>query len=151
MTANFIRISSTFFYMGNSPVAPGTLASFAGALVAIILWNMPFTYGTVTIFITVLGLLVSGPMEDMLKSKDPSCVVIDEVSGILIALFLLPLDWPVLITAFFLFRALDMFKLYPVNQMEKFEGGLGSMIDDIVAGVYTNIVMHIAIRWAGIV
>ena len=69
----------------------------------------------------------------------------------MIALFLLPLDWPVLITAFFLFRALDMFKLYPVNQMEKFEGGLGIMMDDIVAGVYTNIVMHIAIRWAGIV
>ena len=151
MTANFVKVTSTFFYMGNSPVAPGTLASFAGALIAIIFWNMPATYLTLTIVITILGLLVSGPMEDLLGRKDPGCVVIDEVSGILIALFLLPLEFPVLFTAFFLFRALDMFKLYPVNEMEKFEGGLGIMMDDIVAGVYTNIVMHIAIRLAGIV
>lgn len=151
MTTTFVKISSTFFYMGNSPVAPGTLASFAGALLAVSLWQMPVTYLTVTILVTILGLLVSGPMEDLLKSKDPSCVVIDEVSGILIAFFLLPLEWPVLFTAFFVFRAFDMFKLYPVNQMEKFEGGLGIMMDDIVAGVYTNIVMHIAIRLAGIV
>ncbi|MBZ0166968.1 MAG: phosphatidylglycerophosphatase A [Candidatus Omnitrophica bacterium] len=151
MSDKFIRISSTFFYVGNSPVAPGTLASFVGALICIILWGSPWTYLLVTLGVTALGLFVSGPMEDLLKNKDPSCVVIDEVSGIMLALFMLPLQWPVLITAFFLFRALDMFKLYPVNEMEKFEGGLGIMMDDIVAGVYTNIVMHIAVRWAGII
>lgn len=151
MSDKFVKMTSTFFYVGNSPVAPGTLASFVGALICIILWDSTWTYLMVTLGVTALGLVVSGPMEDLLGNKDPSCVVIDEVAGIMLALFMLPLQWPVLITAFFLFRALDMFKLYPVNEMEKFEGGLGIMMDDIVAGVYTNIVMHIAVRWAGII
>ncbi len=148
MSDGFVRITSTVFYIGNFPVAPGSLASFAGALLCILLADMPFAYILVLIAVTVLGLLVSGPMEDLLDKKDPGCVVIDEVSGIMLALFLLPLDLTVYITAFFLFRAFDMFKLYPVNKFEEFEGGLGIMTDDVVAGIYTNIIMHIAIRWA---
>ncbi|MGE0269143.1 MAG: phosphatidylglycerophosphatase A [Candidatus Omnitrophota bacterium] len=151
MTSSFIRLISTFFYIGNVPLAPGTLASLAGALLCIILSKSILFYLVVLAGVTVIGLLVSGPMEDILGRKDPSCVVIDEISGIMLSFFLLPLKWPVLITAFFLFRALDMFKLYPVNEFEKFEGGLGIMMDDIVAGIYTNIIMHIAIRWAGII
>ena len=151
MSDNFVKISATFFYIGNFPFAPGSMASFAGALLAIALTGMPIIYVLVTLGVTLLGLLVSGPMEDILKSKDPSSVVIDEVAGILIAFFLLPMNMTVLVTAFFLFRAFDMFKLYPVDKFEEFEGGLGIMTDDIVAGVYTNIIMHIAIRWSGII
>lgn len=151
MTSGFIKLMSTFFYIGNIPMAPGTLASLAGALLCIILSQSIFLYVFVLIGVTILGLLVSGPMEDILGRKDPSCVVIDEIAGIMLSFFLLPLQWPVLITAFFLFRALDMFKLYPVNEFEKFEGGLGIMMDDVVAGIYTNIIMHIAIRWSGII
>jgi len=90
-------------------------------------------------------------MEKILKKKDPGCVVIDEVAGIMIALFLLPLTPAVVITTFFLFRAFDMFKTFPVNKIEHFEGSIGVMTDDLVAGIYTNIVMQCAIRWAGII
>lgn len=151
MTSEFIRLTSTFFYIGNLPLAPGTMATLAGALLCVAFSHSLFLYLLILTVVTIVGLLVSGPMEDILKRKDPSCVVIDEISGIMLAFFLLPLNMPVLITAFFLFRALDMFKLYPVNEFENFEGGLGIMMDDIVAGIYTNIVMHIAIRWAGII
>ena len=96
--------------------------------------------------ITVTGFIVSDRMERIVKQKDPSCIVIDEVSGVMIAFFLLPFSWPVIFTAFFLFRAFDMFKIYPVNKFEPMPGGVGVMMDDIVAGIYTNIVMHIAIR-----
>jgi len=83
--------------------------------------------------------------------KDPSCVVIDEVSGIMIAFFMLPMVWPVSIITFFLFRAFDMFKIYPVNKFEEMKGGTGIMMDDIIAGLYTNITMQIAIRLAQVV
>ena len=78
-------------------------------------------------------------------------VVIDEVSGIMISFFLLPITWSVVLTTFFLFRALDMFKTYPANKLEAMGGTEGIMMDDILAGVYTNIIMQIAVRYAGIV
>ena len=64
---------------------------------------------------------------------------------------LLPPAWPIIVTAFFLFRAFDMFKIYPVGLFERLEGSTGVMMDDIVAGLYTNIIMHIAIRLMGVV
>jgi phosphatidylglycerophosphatase A len=96
--------------------------------------------------VLVVGFYASGKTEEALGEHDPSCVVIDEVAGIMIAFFLLPLNLPVLITAFFLFRAFDMFKIYPANRFESLKGGLGIMADDIVAGLYANILMQIAIR-----
>ena len=60
---------------------------------------------------------------------------------------MLPVRFPIMITAFFLFRAFDMFKIYPANKFEKLSGGAGVMLDDIIAGIYTNIIMHIALRF----
>jgi phosphatidylglycerophosphatase A len=101
--------------------------------------------------VTFLGFQISGRMEKLLGRKDPRCIVIDEVAGVMTALFLLPFTPTVIIITFFLFRAFDMFKIYPVNQFEKLEGSAGIMVDDLIAGVYTNIVMQIAVRWTGIV
>ena len=67
----------------------------------------------------------------------------------MISFFLLPPTTSVLITAFFLFRAFDMFKIYPVNKFEPLKGGVGVMMDDIIAGIYTFIVMHLALRFIG--
>ena len=146
MLDKLTKLISTFFYVGDFPVAPGTMASFVGALLAIILAPNSAIYIIVTAIVCALGFLVSGKMERILGKKDPGCVVIDEVAGILIALFLLPLKVNVLVTAFFLFRAFDMFKIYPCNIIEEKGGSYGIMMDDIVAGVYTNLVMHGAIR-----
>ena len=90
-------------------------------------------------------------MEALLGQTDPGCIVIDEVAGIMLALFLLPMTPVVIIVTFFLFRAFDMFKIYPVNKFEQLEGSTGVMMDDIIAGIYTNIVMQFAIRGAGII
>jgi len=151
MTDKSVRLFSTFFYIGYSPFAPGTAASIAGGLIAIILHNHPIIYVLAFIAITRVGFLVSGRMEKLEGKKDPGCVVIDEVSGIMISFFLLPITWPVVITTFFLFRALDMFKTYPGNKLEAMGGTEGIMLDDIMAGVYTNIIMQIAIRLGGMV
>ena len=151
MSDKIIKIVSTWFYIGNMPGGPGTYASAAGALMAVILKPFTVLYVLVAVFISVLGFQVSGRMEKIIGRKDPGCIVIDEVAGVLIAFFLLPLTPVVIITTFFLFRAFDMFKIYPVNKFEEIEGAAGIMMDDIIAGLYTNIVMHIAVRWAGII
>ncbi len=149
MNEKTVRLLSTFFYVGDMPVAPGTAASFVGLLLGVIFHGNVFLYLVLTVGVTWLGLLVCGPMEKVLGKKDPGCVVIDEVSGMLIAMFLLPLEPSVLITSFFLFRAFDMFKIYPANKLEDMGGSVGIMADDIMAGVYANVVMHIALRLMG--
>ena len=149
MRDRFSRVLATFFFMGNFPVAPGSLASLAGTLLAIALYGYPAVYIVVFLVITVAGFMVSGRVEKLLGQKDPSCIVIDEVSGVLMAFFALPLTPAVVVTTFLLFRAFDMFKIYPVNRFEELPGGVGIMADDLWAGFYTNITMHLAIRWAG--
>jgi len=151
MRKRWIEITSTFFYVGYFPFAAGSLASVFGALIYVILQAHLALYICFFILITGLGFYVSGPMERIQGEKDPSCVVIDEVAGVMLAFFMLPLQWPVLVTGFFLFRAFDMFKIYPANLWEKKKGGVGIMMDDILAGLYTHVVMHIAIRWAEII
>jgi len=151
MSDRFIKMFATWFYIGDIPGAPGTIASAAGAFIAIILSPGLYLYILFFIVVIVVGFYVCGRMEKILDRSDPSCIVIDEVAGIMVAFFLLPLTPAVVITAFFLFRAFDMFKIYPVNKFEQFKGSVGVMTDDLVAGLYTNIVMQFAIRWAGIV
>ena len=151
MSEKIVKMLSTWFYVGNLPVAPGTAASAVGVVMAMICSSNVFFYICVTLIVTILGFMVSGRMEEILDQKDPGCIVIDEVAGVMIAFFLLPLTPVVIVTAFFLFRAFDMFKIYPVNKFEQLEGSTGVMMDDVIAGVYTNVVMQVAIRWAGII
>lgn len=151
MTDKFVKLASTFFYVGYFPLAPGTMASLAGGLLALSLSKYPVIYAAVFIAVTFIGFLVSGKMEKLEGKKDPGCVVIDEVSGIMISYFMLPITVPVVVTTFFLFRALDMFKTFPANKLEEMGGGEGIMLDDVLAGIYANIIMQIAVRWAGIV
>ena len=151
MLNDLVRLLATFFYVGYLPMAPGSMASAAGVLIVLILSSSHELYMAAFVAITILGFVVSGRMEEIAREKDPGCVVIDEVAGILLAFYALPLTWPVIITAFFLFRAFDMFKIYPVNKLEKMPGSVGIMMDDLVAGVYTNLVMQIAVRLADLI
>ena len=151
MSDRLVRLIATFFYIGQIPVAPGSLATAAAVWLAFLLQPSIALYLLVLAVVTVLGFMVSGRMEELEKQKDPSCVVIDEVAGCLIAFFLLPLSTPVVGTTFFLFRAFDMFKIYPVNRFEERPAAQGIMLDDIVAGIYTNLTMQVAIRLAGMV
>jgi phosphatidylglycerophosphatase A len=144
---SLIRVITTFFFIGYFPVMPGSLASAAGALIAISLRDYDIFYVLIWCLVTVLGFLFSGQMEAFEGKKDPSCVVIDEVCGIMIAFFLLPAKFSVWITAFFLFRAFDMFKIYPANAFERKKGGVGIMMDDVIAGLYANLIMHVAVRF----
>lgn len=143
------RFIGTFGYVGLLPVAPGTAASAVGVALAFALRHNVPAYVVAAAAITAVGFVAGGIVEKQEGKKDPGCVVIDEVSGMMISLFGIPLSWPVMIVGFFLFRAFDMFKIYPANRLEAMGGGLGIMADDIAAGIYTNITLQIALRLAG--
>lgn len=150
MANHISKLLATFFCIGYLPVAPGSMATIAGVALSYSLMGNPTAYLWATLAVTVVGFTVSGRAEKAIGKKDPGCIVIDEVAGVMIAFYMLPATPAVFWTGFFLFRAFDMFKIYPANKLEGLKGSRGIMLDDIIAGVYTNIVMQIAIRWAGI-
>jgi phosphatidylglycerophosphatase A len=141
-----VRILSTFFYVGCLPLIPGTFGSLAG-LFLFILIQANATYCILLTFLIIgIGFLVCGKAEKMIQKKDAPCIVIDEVSGMLLSLLFLPYDIKIVATAFILFRILDTFKPYPAGRLEKLKGGAGIMADDLIAGFYTNIILQIALR-----
>jgi len=143
-------IFATFFGVGFFPVAPGTAATVAGIALVFLLHSSMGLYLAVTLLMLVIAIPVCTYMEKVLNQKDPGMLCIDEVVGIMIGLMGLPLSWSVVIVGFFLFRALDMFKIYPINKFEGLPGGFGIMMDDVMAGLYTNIILHVAMRYAGL-
>lgn len=145
MKPKIIKLIATCFYLGYFPFGSGTLASAVGILLYILLRNNIALYIIVTAIVTILGFLVSGEAEKLFNEKDSGKIVIDEVSGILIALFLLPANFGVIIIAFFLFRGFDMFKVAPADRLQNLKGSAGVMLDDIMAGLYTNLCFHLAL------
>ncbi len=149
---NFLaKCCGTFFGIGYFPIAPGTAATAAGLSVAFFLAPTPQWYWISFIIFVITGVIAAGHIEGQLKEKDPGIVVIDEVVGVMLGVAFLPLTPAILISGFFLFRAFDMFKIYPINKLESLPGGWGIMLDDVMAGIYTNIVLQIAIRTAGLI
>ena len=135
--------------IGYFPIAPGTWATVVGVALAYCLGYSLLIYTALLLAFLAVGVISSGAMEKKLNQKDPGVVVIDEVVGVMIALWGLPLIGPVMICGFFLFRAFDMFKIYPINKLESISGGWGIMLDDCMAGVYTNIVLRVALLVVG--
>ena len=144
-----IRAFATVLGVGYLPAAPGTWATALGVAIAYFLGNDLPVYTVLMLVLLVLGIMSTGIIEKQLGQKDPGILVIDEVVGVMIALWGLPLTWSVMICGFFLFRAFDMFKIYPINKLEAQPGGWGIMLDDCMAGIYTNIILRIALRCAG--
>ncbi len=106
--------------------------------------NLLIVCGT---FIT-LGFLVSGKAEGIFGKKDAQCIVIDEASGMLVALLFLPYDIKLVIIAFCLFRTLDILKPYPIKKLQELKGGFGIMADDIAAGLCVNLILQVFLRLA---
>jgi len=84
------------------------------------------------------------------SAPDPSIVVIDEVVGIWISLFLIPKTLPAYLLGFIVFRAMDIVKPQPARALERFPNGWGIMLDDIVAGLYANITLRVLLWGIGI-
>lgn len=145
-----IKLISTFFYTGYLPLIPGTFGSMAGLLVFYLIKDNTSVFALVTFVILILGFAVTSEAENIFRRKDASCIVIDEVSGMLLSLLFLPYSARVAIIAFFLFRILDTLKPYPAGRLQNLKGSPGIMSDDIVAALYTNIILQLALRFISV-
>jgi phosphatidylglycerophosphatase A len=136
---------ATSFGVGYVPFAPGTFGSLAGLL----LWYfLPQSAGVQIAAIVALfavGSWSAGAAERHFHSADPAPVVIDEVMGMLITLFLNPVGWQGAVFGFFLFRGFDVVKPYPANEFERLHGGIGVMADDGMAAIYANIALRVIV------
>jgi len=154
-------IIATGFGVGFIPFAPGTFGSILGLLIAYFLISvfspdvilLQNSIIIVSVIITILGIWASTRAEKIFDQKDAGQIVLDEVCGQLISfLFIAPylrrlggqwIWWG--IAGFILFRALDILKPYPLKELEQVRGGLGVMLDDIIAGLYAAVILSIAL------
>lgn len=143
-----IKIISTFFYLGYLPVIPGTFASIVGVFLFYLIKDSVFIHALLTLLFIILGLSITTEAEKIFNKKDARCIVIDEISGMLLALLFIPYDIRLVVVAFILFRILDALKPYPADRLQTMKGNIGVMGDDIVAGFYTNIILQVVLRLA---
>ena len=132
-------------YAGKFPVAPGTAGTLVGALIQYGIRNTsPLIYISITVLVCLVGTWAAGRAEIILGRKDSPSIVIDEIAGFLIAMFMVKAGWGYLAAGFALFRLFDITKPWPLHSLQAVKGGLGVMIDDIGAGIYTNITLQLA-------
>jgi phosphatidylglycerophosphatase A len=138
-----VKVFASGFFTGYVPAASGTLGSvLAIALYMLPGFESPQVLGAIILLVIGLGTRASSIMEKR-YGHDPSEVTIDEVVGMWISLFLLPKKLVVILLAFFVFRFFDIIKPYPARKFDSLHGGFSIMMDDVVAGVYTNIFVQI--------
>lgn len=141
-----INLVTSFFYLGHSPLMPGTIGSLGGLVVYFLVGRNEILYGFSIIFLFFLGMLFSGEAEKVYKIKDADKIVIDEACGMLLALFCVPMTMLSIVFGFFIFRILDILKPPPAKRMEKLTGSMGIMFDDIIAAIYTNLILQAIFR-----
>jgi len=130
-----------WFGAGLMPKMPGTFGTLTAIPLAVAVNYIGgfFTLSFLVIFIFI-AVWSSGVSETLLGRDDPREVVIDEVAGYLLAIFLLPQSWISLCAGFVLFRFFDILKPFPIRDLEKkVRGGTGSVLDDLLAGIYANL------------
>ena len=141
----FALAVATVFGVGYAPVAPGTFGSAAGLLLWLLLPASPLIQGLTIVVLFVAGSLAGNAAERFYGKTDPRHVVIDEVMGMVITLFLIPVGAAGALLGFLLFRATDVIKPWPANRLESLPGGWGVMADDAMAAVYANLALRFCI------
>ncbi len=148
----FSEYLSTLFGIGYFPKAPGTAGTLFAAIVYFALpdkWFLGWQNSTIALIVILVGSIISvffiSKAEEGL-GHDNGKIVLDEFWGYFIAVLFLPKTLIIIVAAFVLFRIFDILKPEPVNVLQKLPKGWGVMADDIMAGVYANIVLQIIIR-----
>ena len=138
---------STGFYSGYIPFAPGTFGTLTALPLCYLLsFCSPGGGAVVIAAVIVLAVWLADSSEKLIGKKDPGCIVIDEIAGMLVTLAGLPFNFFTVAAGFILFRVLDIFKPFPIRTLErKIPGGAGIVIDDIVAGIIANITLRIIV------
>ena len=133
--------------VGWFPIAPGTAGSAVGVVIYLLTRNQTaLVQGALLMAITVIGVWAASVAERAFGKEDPGPVVIDEVAGQLLTLFMTGVGWKGAVAGFFIFRLFDIVKPPPARQLERLHGGLGIMADDLAAGAYGWLLMMALVR-----
>jgi phosphatidylglycerophosphatase A len=137
-------ILATGFGTGYGPVAPGSWGSLPGLALAFGLQRIAGGWAVAAgaAFFALAGVWAAGRAEALLGERDPGPVVVDEIAGQLVSLMFLPINVRTLAIGFVLFRILDVLKPWPANRLEDLPGGSGIMADDLMVGLYANLILH---------
>lgn len=135
---------ATGFGVGYSPIAPGTLGTLVAIPIYYLLSEIPFPLYEITLTgFFFLGVWISANAESYFGKRDDQRIVIDEIVGFFITMLWIPKTIHFVIVGFFLFRFFDILKPFPIRRLEKrIKGGFGVVLDDVLAGVYANIILH---------
>ena len=143
-----VKLLATFFYLGYSPVAPGTAGTIGAILPFYLISNLsPLAYFLILLGFIIFSIWISTEASAAFNKTDPSPVVLDEVCGYLVTMFLVPASLLNIFLGFFLFRFFDVLKPPPVRSAENLPRGLGIVTDDVLAGIYANIVLQVVVRF----
>lgn len=134
--------------IGRIKYAPGTLGSLA-AIPLLLLFQNHFSVLLFFIML-IVGIWSSGRAAKALNLHDPSTVVIDEVCGMLASFLFVSINWHSLVIGFVCFRIFDVLKPPPIRFLEKLPGGTGIVLDDIGAGLYTNLILHLIFHYVSL-
>ena len=143
-----VRLAS-LFGLGEAPVAPGTVATLIAGVPCFLAagrfsWQMQLAFSAV---VFVIGWYVSANTQRELGRIDPGEVVIDELCGYLVAMTGHPISFVSILCGFLLFRLFDIWKPWPIRSVEKkLQGGAGIMLDDVLAGIYANVLALILLK-----
>jgi phosphatidylglycerophosphatase A len=137
---------ATGFGSGFAPIAPGTAGSLVGLLLYWPLRHLsPAAFVTATAAVFLVGVVASAEVARSTGCEDPGRVVVDEIVGMWTSLAFLPFTPVTAAAGFVLFRIMDVVKPYPARSLEDLPGGWGIMSDDLMAGIYANLVLRIAL------
>ena len=142
-----IVFTATWAYMGKFPFLPGTLGT-AGAIPLVLAFAQggPLFYTVASLVFCVFAVWSADGYEKIADTHDSREIVIDEVAGFLVTMAFVPVTWQTLLLGFFLFRVLDITKPQPIGMVDaRVGGGFGVVAGDLLAGVFANILLQLAL------
>jgi phosphatidylglycerophosphatase A len=132
---------------GYAPIAPGTVGSLVGLVIYLATMSWPRRdQAILALAIIVIGTWAATRAAEHFSREDPGQVVIDEVAGQLVTLFATGVSLRGALVGFVFFRVLDVIKPWPAGRFERLHGGTGIMADDVMAGIYGNLLLQAAVR-----
>jgi phosphatidylglycerophosphatase A len=138
-----LRYIATLSFIGYLPFAPGTFGSLAAFFLFVLLKPDPYFHILILFLLIPIGVVSSHYTERFFDVKDSRHIVIDEFCGYLLSVVFLPFGYTEAVIAFFLFRFFDILKPFPIKKIESIlSGGKGIMADDIMAAIYTNLILQ---------